>query len=271
MVRLSFGALSLWGLLWLLAGCRTNLGPWQDLPPPAAILTTAEPVWQQLAARRRSLHNLKGLAQVHLSIPMHSVSIEETVVVLQGLTAMRLEGIGPFGQPLFLLIADEQRFALYYPQEARLISGTASAQNLARLLGVELAPMVLHRVLTGDVPLTSLPVTGTFAYLPNHNLYIWEGQEPEPLQDYRVWFEPYQLQPVRFEVVQPSGEVALRVQYEDWQPLGEVTLPYRIIIVQPLAQRRLVWQYSEVEPNTGVSPALFRMRVPAGIQRVEIE
>ena len=269
MVRLSCGALSLWGLLWLLAGCRTPLGPWQDLPPPPSILTSAEPVWQQLATRRSRLHDLKGLAQLRLVTPLHKVTIEEMVVVLQGLTAMRLEGIGPFGQPLFLLIADAQRFALYYPQESRLVSGAASAQNLARLLGVELAPTTLHYVLTGDVPLTSLPVTGTFAYLPHHNLYTWSGRESQ--QDYRIWFEPYHLQPVRFEVAQPSGEVVLRVQYEDMQPLGEVMLPYRIVIVQPLTQRRLIWHYTDLQLNSGASPALFRMRVPAGTQRVEID
>ena len=269
--QLRYAVLCLGGLLLLLAGCRTTLGPWQDLPPPASILDTAGPVWQQLATRRHRFRDLKGLAQVRLATPIRSITIEEVVVVLQGVGAMRLEGIGPFGQPLFLLIADAQRFALYYPQEARLVSGTASAQNLSRLLGVELAPTALHYVLLGDVPLASWPVTGTFAYLPHHNLYVWKGQGPEPLHDYRIWFEPYHLQPVRLEVAQPSGEVVLRVQYENWQPLGEVTLPYRITIVQPLAQRRLVWNYTDVQLNTGVSPALFRMRVPAGTKRVEFD
>jgi hypothetical protein len=271
MVRLSSGALSLCGLLVLLAGCRTPLGTWEKLPPPASVLSTAEPIWQQLATRRRTFHTLKGLAQVRLDTTTRRVTVEDMVVVLQGFDAMRLEGIGPFGQPMFLLISDSQRFSLYTPQDARLISGPASAQNVSRLFGLAVPPAVLQYVLIGDVPLAPLPVAGRLAYLSYHNLYVWEGQEPEQLQDYRVWFEPYHLHPVRFEVAQPSGEIVLQVRYEDFQQLDAFTFPYRITIVQPLADRRVVWHYNEVELNAGVSPALFRMRVPAGTGRVELE
>jgi outer membrane lipoprotein-sorting protein len=271
MVRLSSGALSLCGLLLVLAGCRTALGPWRDLPPPASILSTAEPVWQQLASRRRSFHNLKGLARVRFSTPTQNLSIEEMVVVLQGFDAMRLEGIGPLGQPLFLLITNGQRFSLYTPQDARLVSGTASAQNLSRLFGMALAPATLQYLLLGDVPLATLPGGGELAYLSRSNLYLWEGRPPEQFQDYRIWFEPYRLQPVRVEVTQPYGDPVLRVQYEDFQQFGDVALPQRITIEQPLADRRVVWHYTDVRLNPGVSPTLFRLHAPVGTERIELD
>jgi hypothetical protein len=228
-------------------------------------------VWQQLATRRRKFQNLKGLARVRLYTTVRSVAVEDVVVVLQGLEAMRLEGIGPFGQPLFLLISDDQRFSLYTPQEARLIVGAASAENLSRVFGIELAPTALQYMLIGDIPLATLPVEGTFMYLSRQNLYVWEGQEPGQLRNYSIWFEPYHLSPVRFEVAQPSGEIVLQVQYENFQQLDDFALPYRITIREPLVNRRAVWHYNNLQLNVSVSPALFRMRVPVGTERVELE
>lgn len=269
MTRQSSGALSLGGLLLLLVGCGTTFGPWAELPPPVSVLSTAEPVWQQLTTRRHTFQNLKGLARVRLHTATQSVTVEDMVVVLQDFEAMRLEGIGPFGQPGFLLIADNQRFSLYTPQDARLISGTASADNLSRLLGIALTPVALQYMLIGDVPLLTLPKAGGLMYLAGHNLYRWEGTGIEG--DYRIWFEPYDLQPVRFEIVNPFGETVLQVQYEDFLPLGNFTLPHRIMIEQPLAERRIVWHYTDVQLNTKVSAALFRMRVPPGTRRVDLE
>ncbi|MEE8304337.1 MAG: DUF4292 domain-containing protein [Candidatus Tectomicrobia bacterium] len=272
MVRLSYGVLSFCSLLCLLlAGCRTTYGPWEKRPPPTTILSTAEPVWQQLVARRHVFQNLKGLARVRFVTPEQGITVDDMVVVLQGFDALRLEGIGPLGQPLFLLVSDGLRFSLYAPREARLISGTASAENFSRLFGLALEPATLQYVLAGDVPLPEPPASGTFTYLPARNLYVWKGQDPEHLEDYQIWFEPYDLNPVRFEVEHPPGEVILRVQYERFQRLHNLTFPYRITIEQPLAERRVVWHYSEVQLNVEVSPTLFRVSVPTGTERIELD
>lgn len=267
-----YGAvLSLCGLLLLCVGCAATRGPWASLPPPDTILSDVQPVWQHLAERRQTFQNLKGLAQVRVYTTAQNVTVEDMVVVLHGFDAMRLEGLGPFGQPLFLLIAEGQRFALYTPQEARLVSGTASAENFARLLSIALAPAVLHYTLIGDVPLAHLPTTGRFRYHARTNLYVWAGRGDEDWLDYRIWFEPRHLQPVRFEVTEVFGDVVLHVRYEDFHAVGEILVPYRIDIEQPRAGRRVVWQYTDVQLNAGVAPALFRMRVPPDTQHFELK
>jgi outer membrane lipoprotein-sorting protein len=119
--------------------------------------------------------------------------------------------------------------------------------------------------------MVTLPVTGEVAYLSRDNLYVWQGQAPSQPQYYRVWFEPYNLHPVRFDLEEPAGRPVLQVTYEDLQQVGGLTLPQRITIVQPLADRRVVWHYSEMHLNPGVTPALFRMQVPRGTERLELE
>jgi outer membrane lipoprotein-sorting protein len=271
MARLVCGALSLGTLLLWLAGCHSIPNPWQELPPPPTPLSSAAPVWEHLAGRRQALNDLKGLAQVRLRGAVRDAVLDDAVVVLQGFEAIRLEGIGPVGQPLFLLIADSHQLSFYDPQAGRLLIGAASAENLLRLFGIALTPMTLQYLLMGDVPLATLPTTGAFAYRRRENLYLWQGQEPSQPQSYRIWFEPYDLQPVRFEMEDAGGQLVLQVWYEEFQRFNGFMMPYRITLVQPMVGRRVIWQYKEAQLNAGVAPALFRMRVPVGTTRVAIE
>lgn len=271
MARLVCGTLSLGTVLLWLAGCQSLPNPWQGLPPPATLLSEAAPVWERLAARRQALDSLQGLADVELRAGIRNASLDDAVVVLQRFEAIRLEGIGPIGQPLFLLIADAHQLSLYTPQEGRLLTGAASAENLMRLFGIALTPTALEYILMGDVPLVTLPSAGAFTYRARENLYLWQGQvSPEP-QSYRIWFEPYDLQPVRFEMADAGGQLVLQVWYENFQRLNGFRVPYRITLVQPVVGRRVVWHYKDVQLNTGLTQALFHMRVPAGTAREALE
>lgn len=257
-------------LLWL-AGCRSIPNPWQDMPAPATVLASAEPIWEQLRARRQAFDNLKGQARVQLYVDVRHATVDDAVVVLQRFEDIRLEGIGPLNQPLFLLIADRRQLALYAPQEGRLLTGAASAENLMRLFGIALTPTALQYILLGDVPLTTLPTGGQFTYRARDNLYLWQGQVPPEPQSYRIWFEPYDLSPVRFEIDDAGGKLVLQVWYEEFQRVNEFIVPHRMTVAQPTVGRRVVWQYKDVQINIGVAPGLFRMRVPAGTARLAIE
>jgi hypothetical protein len=268
---MSYGVLSLCVVLLLCVGCRGVFGPDATLSPTAQALSTAEPFWQHLALRRQAFQNLKGLAQAQLYAPGQNLAVDSVAVVLQGYTAMRLEGIGSLGQPLFLLITDGEQFSYYAPQEARLVSGAASASNIERVFGITLAPHALQAMLIGDLPLDTLPTGGKVVYLSKQALYLWEGHLPPQPGYYRIWFAASHRQPVRFEVEDLLGRIVMRVQYENFQPVQEFTVPYHIAVDQPLADQRVLWRYNEVRVNAGVVPALFRMRVPGGVERVELK
>jgi hypothetical protein len=271
MTRLNVGVRSISIFLGLLlTACSAQQSLLEKRSPPAEILSTAQPAWRHLAARRRIFRNLKGLARVRFESPEQNMTIGNMVAVIRGSDAMRLEGVGPLGQPLFLMVAHEMRFWLYIPRQARLISGTASAENLSRLFGLSVAPAVLRYVLIGDVPMVQLPSTGDFKYLADRRLYVWSGHDSAHLYDYRVWFEPYRLNPVRFEMAQPPAGVVLRVQYENFQRLHQMIVPYHITIEQPLAEHRVVWHYREIQLNVEAPASLFHISPPVGTERIEL-
>ena len=263
MGRLSRNVISLAACLFLLSGCGIQrlFSPAKP-PPPMPASVPADLFWKRLADRRNTLADLRGLAQVQVRTDRRRVALDDVVVVIRQAEALRLEGIGPFGQPLFLFVTDGEWLALHRIRDNRLIVGTASTRNLERLFGLAVAPQSLLRTLLGDIPLSPLPTGGDLAYREDERLYLWESTQPGADANYRVWFDPHGLQLVRFEMEDTAGSVVMRVNYGDFQQYGEVLLPTRIDVVEPATQRQAIWQYKDVQLNTDVPADLFRVEPP---------
>ncbi len=258
--------LFLGGLFGLFGGCQGFRG----VEPPVTRLVTTEPVWRKLQHRRRAYQTLKGLAALRLKSPRGGGALDNTVFVLDRFAKMRLEVIGPFGQPLFLYTFAEQHFALYLPRQQRVYTGGATPEPFVQLIGLAIDPGVLPYVLMGDIPLITWPAAGPLTYLASDNLYYWEGEAPPSLWRYRVWLDPHHLLPVRLELADPSEQTRLKVTYDDFQQLDSLTLPYRITMTEPELQRRVVWTYTDVELNSEVAASLFDIRVPPGTEHIEL-
>ncbi len=73
--------------------------------------------------------------------------------VLAGLIpgALRLEGVAPFGAPVFILVADGARGTLLLSRERRVVQDAAPEEILEALVGVRLGPDDLRAMLAGCV------------------------------------------------------------------------------------------------------------------------
>ena len=85
--------------------------------------------------------------------------------VLAGLApgALRLEGVAPFGAPVFILVADGARGTLLLSRERRVVLDTAPEEILNALVGIRLGPDDLRAMLGGCVT-ASAESTGARAY-----------------------------------------------------------------------------------------------------------
>jgi outer membrane lipoprotein-sorting protein len=61
----------------------------------------------------------------------------------------RLEGIAPFGKPVFILVADGDRGTLVLPREDRVLRDAAPDRIVEALAGVRLGPDMLRTVVSG--------------------------------------------------------------------------------------------------------------------------
>jgi hypothetical protein len=73
--------------------------------------------------------------------------------------ALRLEGVAPFGAPLFILAAERGRGTLLLPRDRRVVSSAAPDEILEALVGVKLSPDDLLAAFTGCVKAAATPVS----------------------------------------------------------------------------------------------------------------
>ena len=73
--------------------------------------------------------------------------------------ALRLEGVAPFGSPVFILAAEHGRGTLLLPRDRRVVQSAPSDEILEALVGVKLSPNDLLAVLTGCVKAGAAPVS----------------------------------------------------------------------------------------------------------------
>ncbi len=85
--------------------------------------------------------------------------------VLAGLVpgALRLEGVAPFGAPVFILVADGARGTLLLARERRIVTDAAPEDILNALVGLRLGPDDLRAMLAGCVR-AAADSTGARAY-----------------------------------------------------------------------------------------------------------
>lgn len=77
--------------------------------------------------------------------------------------ALRLEGVAPFGAPVFVLVADGPRGTLLLSRERRIVRDAAPEEILNALVGIRLAPDDLRATLSGCVR-AAAEATGARAY-----------------------------------------------------------------------------------------------------------
>jgi hypothetical protein len=72
----------------------------------------------------------------------------------------RLEGIAPFGRPVFVLTADGSRGTLVLPRDERVLADAPPDQIVEALAGVPLAPDALRRAVSGCGLSSGEPASG---------------------------------------------------------------------------------------------------------------
>lgn len=74
--------------------------------------------------------------------------------------SMRLEGLAPFGAPVFYLVASPGDATLWLTREARVVTGVPAPDLFASLTGVPFGPDDLRAVLTGCLVTDPRPIGG---------------------------------------------------------------------------------------------------------------
>jgi hypothetical protein len=178
--------------------------------------------------------------------------------------SMRLEGVPPFGQPVFILGAQGGTAVLLLPRASRVLRGQPAEAILDALIGVNLAPADLQAILTGCVVPNPMPTGG------RQHANGWASID---LQDgARVYLR-------RTSSRAASSDAAWEVRAarrDGWQleyTMGQSRFPAAVRLTSDSQNVPvdLTAGISDLEANVDLSPDAFRVNVPAGAQPLTLD
>lgn len=170
--------------------------------------------------------------------------------------SMRLEGLAPIGPPVFQLVSRAGEATLLLTREERLVSGERPEAILGALTGVSLGPADLQAILTGCAVPMPQPIGGRL-HDGGWATIDLEGGSTVYLRRTGAW---------RVAAARRNG---WQVDYLEWTGTFPQTVRLRSGDAGPGVE--MTATLSEVEANTDLDPAAFRLQIPGGVRPLSLE
>jgi hypothetical protein len=169
---------------------------------------------------------------------------------------MRLEGVPPFGQPVFILAAQDGTGVLLLPRESRVLRGQPAEAILEALIGVNLAPADLQAILSGCVVPDPM-ATGGHMHANGWASIDLQGGATVYLRRTSRW------------EVRAARRDGWQIEYISGPSLYPRSV--RLIATSQKVQVDLNAGVSELEANIDLDPAAFPVKVPGDAKPLTLQ
>jgi hypothetical protein len=233
--------IGLWSLV--LAGCAQR-----TIQLPTGAGTPLQDFVAVHAEVSKSCHNVRTLtAELGLSGRAGGQRLRGRALAgFEAPDAMRLEGLAPFGPPVFILAARARDATLLLPRDDRVLRNATAGEILGALTGVSLAPADLKAILTGCVVPSPRAVGGA-----QHGS-DWRSIE---LQDKATVY----LRRVNNQwQVRAATREGWRIEY----PARQTAFPRAVRLVSQAPVVDVTAEISQIETNVPIDAAAFTIDVP---------
>jgi outer membrane lipoprotein-sorting protein len=246
--------------------------------PPASIPTdvilphrSAEWLLSPLDRQWHTVNSLRAMARLTVTSHQGRFSTRQTFL-WQRPSLLRLDVVSILGQPAMALVADAHLAAIYYPQEGIFFQGPATAANLVKFIGLPLDAQDVAHLLTGFVRPTSAQPGARVAVQVDRGAYLvrFLGPRGDLMQD--VWIEPSQGLPSRIVRYASPATPVVDVAYTDFRVVGDsLSFPFQVTVWLPGSEAELRVQFLSVDVNPELSPMVFELSPPGGVQVVPFQ
>jgi hypothetical protein len=229
--------------------------------PPPDLALEPEALLAQVVATAAAIQSVRGEVRVRAS-GQERVAVPAFVAAGRP-GSLHLEALDFFGNPVAVLVVADGRLSIYDARDRALYRGAATAENVARLVPLPIAPDELVAVLCGAPLLAGEPVRAE-AGRGYVTLELRDGARTTTLRV--VTGAVVERATVRlrggggYEVAYGKPFAASGAD----QP-GDVTLSS----AEPPVRVEVAWV--DHEPNAALEAALFRMEPPAGARVVDLD
>jgi hypothetical protein len=172
-------------------------------------------------------------------------------------SSMRLEAVGLLGRRVFTLVARDGSGTLLLEGEARILRNAPPDAILAALTGVNLSPGDLQAILTGCVVPSPRPTAGRLHANGLASIDLESGATIYLQRQANQW---------RLRAARRNG---WQIEYAAWE--GQFPRSVRLESASPDARVDLTTTISQLETNTDLDPAAFRVDAPADARPLTLE
>lgn len=247
----------------VLGGCtvRQEARPRQVTGPSA--LPPLSDVMRAVEARRGTIQSMRAVARMRYTSPSESRRAKQ-IIIAERPDRLRLEVLSPFGA-VFVLAANGGMLAAYSSDDATVYRGEASAENLARYVGVDLPITIAVDLLLGTPPLD----TGEdgVVSLSEQGVQLWQtGARGVQV----TWFTAL-LEPIRYEQQDEDGYVRLRATFDGYATVDGTRLPTLLDLELPPSDERIEIMLRDPEVNPVLARSVFALETPSGSREVDLD
>ena len=224
-----------------------------ETPPPEEIL-------RQVDALQQALQGLKGLAQVKVSSPERTWSVQQ-VLFARRPALLRTESLSPLGTPILYMVTDGQKLDLYQPGENRYYQGTFQAGSHFLALPPELTPEEVVSFLLGGVTRRDYEKIFIRAE-PKEGLWVLDLLSPSREESQTLWVFPQPFHILRAEFHRPR--FSYRVAYANFRRTKGILFPERMLLTSAVPQTKISLEFREMELNPDWGEQDFLLPIPRG-------
>jgi hypothetical protein len=172
--------------------------------------------------------------------------------------SMRLEGVAPFGPPVFILAARGETAVLRLPRDSRVLRGATPEDILGALTGVALGPADLQAILTGCVVPAPQAIDARLHGNGWASIDLFGGAT--------LFLEPA---PRGSWTVRAARRTGWQIEYPAWS--GGFPQTVRLQSNQAALMVDLTTMLSQIETNKDLDDAAFTVNAPPDAEPITLD
>ena len=247
-------------MLCILWGCfplkHPKIPPSSLVPPPIAAIRSAND----------TVRSFRGVASTRLVYQGKSLKVRQAIALAQP-GWMRFETLSFLDQPLWILATDGVELQAISLPENRFYRGSV-ADGLSHLLGFRLTGQEFVSLFLGAIPDRT---DGFVRYDSQRGVHRLTFPPSSRWEAETFWIDPNTLRPVEISKIDASTGHEIRISFNRFQRKESMMLPGEVVIELPGPENRVRFVFRKTEINPPLSPDLFRLTIPPGVEVVEID
>lgn len=208
------------------------------------------------------IQSIKGDGWISIETPQIAQSGSFSLT-LQKPDSVLINLQGPFGIKVGSALVTRSGFLFYNSLENKLITGSASMENLNRILHVQLSFDDLLNIFAGGNFLEDdLRPPDETLIEDDQFVFIFISNNSSRL----YWIDPTTLCIQKIQFLDHSGKPTLEQTFDSFENVDGIAMPHTICIIQPNARQMLTLTFANILVNADRLP--FTFTIPNNAERI---